>query len=227
MLAVSLALLTLPSPHDEKSKCEISFWQNFVSQNRGKNHNSWYRKMQLEPFGLNDQYFENKKVLDIGCGPLGSLEWMPVSANKICIDPIAEKYSKLGAKHHSMFYINGGAEKIPLISNSIDVVVSNNNMDHVGDYLQVFSEVKRVLKLEGVFLMTVEIKITGTACEPLVLPWTISNDLKNMGFVVLLEKHNEALLDSNSEDLFNNRPFDHTNLKPRSGWLTIQAQKKL
>jgi hypothetical protein len=42
-------------------------------------------------------FFKGKKFLDIGCGPRGSLEWASQATTRVCADPLAVQYGKLGA----------------------------------------------------------------------------------------------------------------------------------
>ena len=120
--------------------------------------NAHYRRLFTQPFRLATSFFRDKKVLDVGCGPRGSLEFLTgVARATVCADPLALNYSTLGAWSHSMVYVSAGIESLPLASNSFDVVSSINNFDHVEDAGRGLAEVYRVLRPGGVFMLAVEI----------------------------------------------------------------------
>ena len=66
----------------------------------------------LWQFGLTKKDYHDKTILDIGCGPRGSLEWLEDASLRCGLDPLAHNYCKLGVLNHSMIYINSIAEKI-------------------------------------------------------------------------------------------------------------------
>lgn len=52
-------------------------------------------------------------INNIGYGPRGSLEWANNAKERIGLDPLANKYLKLGTQNQSMKYISGVSENIP------------------------------------------------------------------------------------------------------------------
>jgi 2-polyprenyl-3-methyl-5-hydroxy-6-metoxy-1,4-benzoquinol methylase len=69
-----------------KHSAEMSYWQR---QYESKNfHNSWYEYFYTEAFDLNKKDYLGKNLLDIGCGPQGSLEWIANDARCFGLDPL-------------------------------------------------------------------------------------------------------------------------------------------
>ncbi len=128
--------------------------------------NSHYKKYYTDHFGLGDEDYAGKRVLDIGCGPRGSLEWADVAERRVGLDPLADRYRELGADRHAMEYVNAPSERMPFDDDEFDIVCSFNSLDHVGDVDRTIAEIKRVLRPGGSFLLLVEINHSPTACEP-------------------------------------------------------------
>jgi ubiquinone/menaquinone biosynthesis C-methylase UbiE len=59
-----------------------------------------------------------------------------------------------------------GAEEIPLVSESVDVVLSRNSLDHVREPEAVVAEVHRLLRPGGTFILNVDLDHPATATEP-------------------------------------------------------------
>lgn len=150
---------------------ELAYWR--VTKLRDKKlTNAHYKYFFTDYFSLNDSFFTDKAILDIGCGPRGSLEWADMAKERVGLDPLAEKYMKLGADLHKMNYVKGYVEQIPFPDNHFDVVSSFNSLDHVGDVQKACMEIKRVLKKGGVFLLIVDIHNYKTFTEPQIMSWS-------------------------------------------------------
>jgi len=48
----------------------------------------------LDYFGLSKDFYKGKKILDIGCGPRGSLEWADMTLERVGLDPPGRKILK-------------------------------------------------------------------------------------------------------------------------------------
>jgi len=113
--------------------------------------------------------YNGKRVLDIGCGPMGSLEWADMTARRVGLDPLARSYLTFGADQHKMEYVASGSERIPFDDGYFDVVSSLNSLDHVNDVYATIKEIKRVVRRGGLFLLMVEINHPPTVTEPITI----------------------------------------------------------
>lgn len=151
-----------------KEYYELRYWRNRREQ-EGVLSNAHYEPFYTRHFGFEPSFYTGKVILDIGCGPRGSLEWASNAARRIGVDPLAEEYLKLGASEHGMEYIAAPSESIPLPDGACDAVFSFNSLDHVEDFDKTVREIKRITKPGGVFLLLVEVNHPPTTCEPHLL----------------------------------------------------------
>jgi ubiquinone/menaquinone biosynthesis C-methylase UbiE len=128
--------------------------------------NKHYKYFYTTHFGLDDSFYSNKTILDIGCGPRGSLEWATTALRRVGLDPLAKEYLRLGADKHQMEYVDAPSEKIPMKDAECDVVTSFNSLDHVKSIERSLAEIKRVTRAGGLFLLMVEVNHPPTSCEP-------------------------------------------------------------
>lgn len=125
-------------------------------------------KRYCDYFEINENSFSNKIVVDIGCGPVGSLHFFNAKV-KIGVDPLANEYGIFDNKTHEMIYLSSNAENIPLISNYADVVISVNALDHISDFDKGVEEASRILKPDGVIFLEINLDGKASICEPIVL----------------------------------------------------------
>ncbi len=144
---------------------ELNYWKK-RKKTEGTLSNSHYKYFYTTHFGFDDSYYSGKCILDIGCGPRGSLEWASMASRRIGLDPLAKEYLRLGAKQHQMEYIDSPAESVPIEEAKCDVVSSFNSLDHVKDVDQTLKEIKRITRPGGYFLLLVEVNHPPTDCEP-------------------------------------------------------------
>jgi ubiquinone/menaquinone biosynthesis C-methylase UbiE len=113
-----------------------------------------------------ERFFEGKVVVDIGPGPLGFPDACPARVS-IGVDPLAERYAASGLLLESdALYLSTGAEHIPLLSGSVDVVVTRNCLDHVDDPAAALAEAKRILRAGGTLILNFDVEHTPTPMEP-------------------------------------------------------------
>jgi SAM-dependent methyltransferase len=154
-------------PGMAKRRAELKYWRGRFAQENGRFNNSHYEPLYTEVFGLTKEDYRGKRVLDIGCGPRGSLEWADVAQQRVGLDALADDYKReLGASRHRMEYCSAGAEKIPFAAGHSDIVTCLNALDHVDDIAASIREIKRVTKRGGLFLLSVETDHQPTAAEP-------------------------------------------------------------
>jgi SAM-dependent methyltransferase/GT2 family glycosyltransferase len=169
-----------------KSDAEFFYWQG-RHQVEGRLSNAHYERVYTTSFGLQRTDFAGKRVLDIGCGPRGSLEWATDAAERVGVDPLVGRYRELGIERHAMTYVESGAEHIPFPDNHFDVVAALNALDHVDDVDAVIREMTRVARPGGLGLLLVEVNHAPTATEPHSLGWDL---LRRFGeWEVVDERH--------------------------------------
>src|SRR5438067_97425 len=116
----------------DKGGHEMAYWRS-RAQVEGTLDNSHYLALYTDMFGLDRSFYAEKRVLDVGSGPRGSLEWATDAAQRVGLDPLAEKYRELGIDDHGMDYVAVPAERIPFPKGHFDIVTSINSLDHVDD----------------------------------------------------------------------------------------------
>lgn len=159
----ALARTLLPKWWKESN--ELAYWKA-IKDAEGNFSNAHYLPFYTTFFGLGLQAFAGKAILDIGCGPRGSLEWAENAQKRIGLDPLANDYLKLGGDKHQMKYVAALSERMPFEDCSFDFVYSFNSLDHVASVTCSAKEIVRVLKPNGLFMLIVDINHPPTACEP-------------------------------------------------------------
>lgn len=95
-------------------------------------------------------------VLEIGFGSGLNLPFYKNITKLYALDPSSELFNlakeRISTASFPIEYINASAEKIPLLDNSIDTVVSTWSLCSIPDLASALKEVRRVLKPGGKFL---------------------------------------------------------------------------
>jgi ubiquinone/menaquinone biosynthesis C-methylase UbiE len=125
------------------------------------------------PFGLKllelVDYKTNLHALDLGCGtgfPLFELAMRLGPTSKVTgLDPWKEAIAIVKKKIayyklSNVSIIEGVGESIPLESNSLDLIVSNNGINNVSDISLTLSECARVLHQHGQLILTMNLDTT-------------------------------------------------------------------
>lgn len=132
----------------------------------------------IEEFELNKNIFLNKKVLEIGPGAVQFIE-ICKAKEAVGIDPLINKFKEhklINNFSNKITYLNKYAENISFDDSYFGIVLSRNNLDHTNKPKKVISEMARVLKKEGLFLLSTDINHIPTHTEPHILK--INNILK-------------------------------------------------
>ena len=109
------------------------------------------RYESVEPF------VKNKIVLDIASGSGYGTAKLAETAKHVTgvdLDSDAIAYASENYAAKNIEYKQGDGIHIPLTDNAIDTVVSFETIEHIEDYKQFLSEVKRVLKPEGTLVIS-------------------------------------------------------------------------
>lgn len=174
-------------------------------------------------FGLTRDDYQDKRVLDIGCGPRGSLEWADIAASRIGVDPLSHAYRSLGAARHAMSYVAAAAGSLPFPAAYFNIVASFNSLDHVDDLRSAAAEIVRVLKPGGVFLLLVDVNHAPTVLEPITLGWEASRLLFPQLDAVDVQHYEKAggMYDSLRAGV----AYDHVDPSVRPGILSALLRK--
>lgn len=100
---------------------------------------------------------EGKVVLDIASGSGYGSAFLGTTAKLVYgvdINADAIAYAKKNYASKNVSFIKGDGIKIPLEDNAVDVVVSFETIEHIEDYKTFMKEVKRVLKDDGLLILS-------------------------------------------------------------------------
>jgi len=198
----------------EKMASEFDFWVGeFLKE--GSFSTGRYPWLFKDIFNFDDSFFAGKRILDIGCGPCGSLEWIQNPGLLVGLDPLSLSYRQFGTHRHRMEYVDAPAERMPFADGSFDIISSLNSLDHVDNVETVLPELERVLAPGGHFVLFTELHEHPTVNEPTTFSWEIRESFPSLRLVFLKERE---------KDLWST-PFDHSNPAKRYGWLFAVYQK--
>ncbi len=218
------AVLSRLFPQRFKAYCELKYWKSKAAE-EGQLGNSHYQAFFTSHIGIDPEFYAGKKVLDIGCGPRGSLEWADMAAERVGLDPLASEYLKLGADRHKMRYVDSGSEAMPFEDGHFDIVTSFNSLDHVANLEQTIKEIGRVTKPGGTFIVLTDVGHKPTPCEPVELNWDVMDAFRPM-FDVLEERHFERNPTNIYDSVLEGVPYDHGNPAERYGLLFARMVRK-
>ena len=147
---------------------ERSYWQRRAQgiqagAEGGLNFYGWKAK-QME-IRLEEIFPEDRKakarVLEVGCGPVGivsALKW----GERYAIDPLDDFYSSNAtlAQHRdpAVHYAKSMGEEIKFPDGNFDLVILENVLDHVQTAEQLLHEIRRVMRDDGFFYLTVNVR---------------------------------------------------------------------
>ena len=100
---------------------------------------------------------QNKIILDIACGEGYGSELLASKAKQVYGVDISDEtvlHAKKTYTKSNLTFLRGDAADIPLENRSIDVVVSFETIEHHDKHDEMMSEIKRVLKEDGVFIIS-------------------------------------------------------------------------
>jgi ubiquinone/menaquinone biosynthesis C-methylase UbiE len=111
----------------------------------------------LHRYAIVDKYIEGKIVLDIASGEGYGSNLMSEKATFVYgvdIDTTAVQAAKLKYKKENLDFLTGSAIEIPVKDSSIDVVVSFETIEHHDKHCEMMAEIKRVLKPNGILIIS-------------------------------------------------------------------------
>lgn len=116
------------------------------------------------------------RSLDLGCGTGRNLPLYPPGVEVFAMDPDTEALNRARERAPSVPLVRGKVEQLPFRDGAFDTVVSGLVFCSVGDPARGFSEVKRVLRLDGRLRMLEHVRKQGELAgrlQDLIQPvWT-------------------------------------------------------
>lgn len=132
-------------------RSELNYYDDYFKKTGSVERKQSTITRQFEQWGFNN--FENKSVLEVGCGLYDVIHNLPNETFKVGVDPLLDKLRN--NLPSNIYYVRSVGENLPFQSDKFDVVVCNNVLDHVINPHEVLFEIRRVLKTSGTFLLCV------------------------------------------------------------------------
>lgn len=145
----------------------------------------------LHRYAIAMDLVKEKVVLDIASGEGYGSNLMASVAKSVIgadIDEEVVKFAQLKYIKPNLEYRVGGADKMPVENNSIDVVVSFETLEHHDKHEEMFIEIKRVLKKDGLLIMSSPDKLNYTDIPKFNNPFHVK-ELYREEFKQLVEKY--------------------------------------
>lgn len=117
----------------------------------------------LHRYAIVNNYIKDKTVIDIACGDgYGSSLMADTAKSVVGVDIDAATVATASKKYvkPNLAFKAGSADKIPVESSSIDVVVSFETIEHHDKHDEMLAEIKRVLKPDGLLIISSPDKLT-------------------------------------------------------------------
>ena len=111
----------------------------------------------LHRYAIANDFVKNKVILDIASGEGYGSYLLSKNASKVIgVDIDKETVFEAQKKYinNNLSFTVGSVDKIPVNSNSIDVVVSFETIEHHDKHEEMFLEIKKVLKSDGILIMS-------------------------------------------------------------------------
>jgi ubiquinone/menaquinone biosynthesis C-methylase UbiE len=108
-------------------------------------------ELYLDGFDMRD--FDNKVVIEVGCGPYGFIEWLNNTRMNIGTDPLIKFFYQKYGLNPKNAYVKGVAEYLPFRSECADFIFCHNMLDHTSDPIKVLKEMNRILNSKGFLIL--------------------------------------------------------------------------
>lgn len=137
-------------------EAEREWWQNWKplmsdpKRIQLEKYWGWY----IELVAKYISFSQERKILDIGCGPDGIINYIPVG-QRFGLDPLMDFYLSNFELPPDIEWKTGTMEDIPFASDYFDIVITTNTLDHSLEPDKGLREIRRVLKRGGSLILTV------------------------------------------------------------------------
>lgn len=129
---------------------------------------------------------DSSRILDVGCGLSSVLHWLPGERNGV--DPLGDRYKTIWK--YPFEVIGASGERLPFPDEKFDAAFCSNCIDHVTNPAGVMGEVRRVLKPDGLFILTCEVFEQDLGERNAAHPWSMTKEkLLGLAERFTLERH--------------------------------------
>jgi SAM-dependent methyltransferase len=147
---------------------ELAFWRWVAFEGYGNNDPRLF-PLQQEHSMISTFYrcawpmqdFAEARILEIGCGPLGMIKYIP-AAFRVAYDPLNPKYSALfkNARNENIIYLSHKFE-LEALSPEFDLSICHNVIDHTEDPAYYFNALFNKTRPGGRFIFQVNLSKRG------------------------------------------------------------------
>ena len=153
-LGLRRVLAVFKNKYAEELEFQMDWAKEFV-ENKSRVLEYWRKYRYLDEISDICKFDPHTRVLDVGCGISTVLHY--IEGERYGIDPLASEYRRFYSYPTELQIVKGFGEDIPFPDESFDVVFCSNVIDHVTAPQKSLEEIRRVLKPEGKFVLTVEV----------------------------------------------------------------------
>ncbi len=146
----------------------------------------------------------NKKVIDIASGEgYGANLLSNIARQVIGVDISSEAIDHANKKYKksNLSFIQGAATQIPVEDNSLDVVISFETIEHHSEHDKMLQEIKRVLKIDGILIISSPDKRNYSDIPKYKNPFHIK-ELYDYEFYGLINTYFSNVLELNQKTIF-------------------------
>ena len=151
----------MPAPISERrwhqaQRHELEFWKRWrdLPAYQGLDLEDYWAAERRQ-FGLPPDFFAGRSVLDVGCGPVGLVHFLPQAALRVRLDPLLLDYRDRLPLADPQLSLVAAGEALPLAAASVDVCICFNALDHMREPQAALAEMRRVLRPLGILLVMV------------------------------------------------------------------------
>lgn len=156
------------TPYREAQLRELAFWRwvafegyNNLAPQFFPLHQEHAMVSTFYRTGWSRTEFLQSRVLELGCGPLGMIEYIS-AFERVAFDPLNAQYDRLFSRcrSHDITYLSERAD-LANLREGVDLAICHNVIDHTEDPDWWFDELFRKLRLDGRFLFQVNVSEPG------------------------------------------------------------------
>jgi ubiquinone/menaquinone biosynthesis C-methylase UbiE len=140
-------------------------------------------------------FAESATVLDIASGEVYGSALLGSVARRVIgidIDENSLAHAKSKYKNDNLSFIRGDCTAIPLSSDSVNLVVSFETLEHILDHMKFFNEICRVLKPDGTLIISTPDKVPYNELTGAPNPYHLKK-LDRAEFKLLLNRHFQSV----------------------------------